>query len=72
MVSQGQSPPRLWRFVGIAAEFFSPVMAGAIGGYYLDEHYHTAPIIALSGLFLGIGLGFYRLIMELREFQRSL
>ncbi len=72
MAGPNQSPPRMWRFVGIAAEFFSPVMAGAIGGYYLDEHYHTGPVLALSGLALGVFLGFYRLIVELREFQKSL
>ena len=72
MENEPQSPPRLWRFVGVAAEFFSPIMGGAIAGYYLDEHFHTQPIIAIVGLFLGVGLGFYRLIVELRDFQRTL
>jgi F0F1-type ATP synthase assembly protein I len=63
--------PQLWRFVGIGAEFFSPIMAGAIGGYYLDEHYRTTPVIALVGLLLGIFLGFYRLVAELKQFQKG-
>lgn len=72
METEPASGSRLWRFVGIATEFFSPIMGGAIGGYYLDEHFHTQPILAVVGLFLGVGLGFYRLIVELRDFQRTL
>lgn len=64
--------PGLWRFVAIGAEFFSPILGGAIAGYYLDEYFRTAPVIAVSGVFLGIALGFYRLFVELRDFQRSL
>ncbi len=72
METEPAARPRLWRFVGIATEFFSPIMGGAIAGYYLDEHFHTQPILAVVGLFLGVGLGFYRLIVELRAFQRTL
>jgi F0F1-type ATP synthase assembly protein I len=64
--------PGLWRFAGIAAEFVSPIIGGAIAGYYLDEHFRTGPILAVCGVFLGIALGFYRLFVELRDFQRSL
>ena len=72
MAADSQSRPSLWRFAGIAAEFFSPIMGGAIAGYYLDQYFRTAPIIAVCGVFLGIALGFYRLFVELRDFQRSL
>ena len=72
MENEPPSRPGLWRFVGIAAEFFSPIIGGAIAGYYLDEHFHTDPVMAVVGVFLGIALGFYRLFVELREFQRSL
>jgi F0F1-type ATP synthase assembly protein I len=69
---QSARRPGLWRFVGIAAEFFSPIMGGAVAGYYLDLHFHTEPVLAVSGVFLGIALGFYRLVVALRDFQRSL
>jgi F0F1-type ATP synthase assembly protein I len=62
----------LWRFLGIGAEFFSPILGGAIAGYYLDTYFHTQPVMAVSGVFLGIALGFYRLFVELRDFQKSL
>ena len=64
--------PGLWRFVAIGAEFFSPILGGAIAGYYLDLHFRTQPVMAVSGVFLGIALGFYRLFVELRDFQRRL
>jgi F0F1-type ATP synthase assembly protein I len=68
-----ESPrPSLWRFLGIGAEFFSPILGGAIAGYYLDIYFHTQPVMAVSGVFLGIALGFYRLFVELRDFQKSL
>jgi F0F1-type ATP synthase assembly protein I len=66
------APPSLWRFAGIAAEFFSPILGGAVGGYYLDEYLHTGPAFAVVGLFLGMLLGVYRLVVELRDFQRRL
>jgi len=64
--------PGLWRFIGIGAEFFSPILGGAIAGYYLDVYFRTAPVLAVGGVFLGIALGFYRLFVELRDFQRRL
>ena len=66
------APPNLWRFLGIGVEFFSPIIGGAIAGYYLDVYFHTAPAIAVVGVFLGIALGFYRLFVELRDFQKGL
>jgi F0F1-type ATP synthase assembly protein I len=64
--------PSLWRFAAIGTEFFSPILGGAILGYYLDEYFRLQPILAVSGVFLGIILGFYRLFVELREFQKNL
>jgi F0F1-type ATP synthase assembly protein I len=67
-----QTTPSLWRFLGIGVEFFSPIIGGAIGGYYLDVYFHTQPILAVAGVFLGMFLGFYRLFVELRAFQKGL
>ncbi|MGH7841799.1 MAG: AtpZ/AtpI family protein [Candidatus Binataceae bacterium] len=64
--------PKLWRFLGIGAEFFSPILGGAVAGYYLDEHFRTQPWMVVSGVLLGVFLGFYRLFVELRDFQKSL
>jgi F0F1-type ATP synthase assembly protein I len=64
-------PVRLWRFAAIGLEFFSPILGGSILGYYSDEYFHTAPALAVTGLLLGVFLGMYRLIVELRDFQRG-
>jgi F0F1-type ATP synthase assembly protein I len=70
--SSSQRNPSLWRFAAIGAEFFSPILGGAVLGYYLDRYFHTDPVLAVSGVFLGVVLGFYRLFVELRDFQKSL
>jgi F0F1-type ATP synthase assembly protein I len=56
----------------VGAEFFSPILGGSLLGYYLDDHFHTAPWLAVAGVLLGVFLGMYRLVVELRDFQRSL
>ena len=72
MADNARPPVNLWRFAAVAAEFVSPILGGAIAGYYLDEHFRSAPAFAVAGLLLGAFLGMYRLIVELRDFQRSL
>jgi F0F1-type ATP synthase assembly protein I len=64
-------PVRLWRFAAIGLEFFSPILGGSILGYYSDEYFHTAPLLAVTGLLLGVFIGMYRLIVELRDFMRG-
>ncbi len=71
MAGNAIPPARLWRFAGIAAEFFSPILGGAILGYYLDQYLRTAPALAVAGVLLGTFLGMYRLVVELRNFQRG-
>jgi F0F1-type ATP synthase assembly protein I len=72
MPSTEKRPASLWRFAAIGAEFFSPILGGSLLGYYLDEHFHSAPWLAVIGVLLGVFLGMYRLIIELRDFQRGL
>ena len=56
------------RFATIGLEFFSPIVAGILGGYYLGEYLHM-PWLGLVGLVGGVAVGFYRLIVEVRNFQ---
>jgi F0F1-type ATP synthase assembly protein I len=72
MASEAKPPVSLWRFAAIGVEFFSPILGGSLLGYYLDGYFHTTPVLAISGVLLGAFLGMYRLIIELRDFQRSL
>jgi F0F1-type ATP synthase assembly protein I len=71
MPPQPNQPVRLWRFAAIGVEFFSPILGGSVLGYYADDYFHTAPVLAVTGLLLGVFLGMYRLILELRDFQRD-
>jgi F0F1-type ATP synthase assembly protein I len=71
MPAESNPPVRLWRFAAIGIEFFSPILGGSLLGYYSDEHFHTAPTLAVIGVLLGVFLGMYRLITELRDFQRG-
>jgi hypothetical protein len=74
--SDGIRPPPtrgsgdLFRFAAIGLEFFSPIVAGILGGYYLGEYLHM-PWLGLIGLVGGVAIGFYRLIVEVRNFQKN-
>jgi F0F1-type ATP synthase assembly protein I len=70
-MAESSPPPSLWRFAAIGIEFFSPILGGSLLGYYSDEHFHTAPLLAVTGLLLGVFLGMYRLIVDLRDFMRG-
>ncbi len=61
---------RYLRITVIGLEFSSPILAGLIGGYYLGEYFHRQ-WLGLIGLGGGVFLGFYRLIVELRNFVKS-
>lgn len=69
--AQSRQPLRLWRFAAIGIEFFSPILGGSVLGYYCDDYFHTAPWLAVTGLLLGVFLGLYRLIVELRAFMQD-
>jgi F0F1-type ATP synthase assembly protein I len=63
------NPGSYFRFAAIGLEFFSPIVAGILGGYYLGEYVHM-PWLGLVGLLGGVAVGFYRLIVEVRNFQK--
>ena len=60
----------LFRYAAIGLEFFSPIVAGLLGGYYLGNYVHM-PWLGLVGLLAGVAVGFYRLIVEVRAFQKD-
>ena len=61
-------PGNYFRYAAIGLEFFSPIVAGVLGGYYLGNYIHM-PWLGLVGLLAGVAVGFYRLIVEVRNFQ---
>jgi F0F1-type ATP synthase assembly protein I len=58
------------RITVIGLEFSSPIVAGLVAGYYLGQYFHR-PWLGLLGLLGGVFLGFYRLILELRNFVKA-
>jgi F0F1-type ATP synthase assembly protein I len=69
-VNEPSGSSRYLRITVIGLEFSSPILVGLIGGYYLGEYFHR-PWLGLLGLGGGVFLGFYRLIMELRNFVKG-
>lgn len=58
---------RYARYIGVAVEFTSPIIGGAIVGHYLDVYFKTEPYLTLVALMLGVFAGFYRLVVTLRD-----
>jgi F0F1-type ATP synthase assembly protein I len=65
------SPSNLARYVMIAGELASPILGGGVAGYFADKYFHSAWLAVLF-LLGGIFLGFYRLIVEVRDIQKNL
>lgn len=70
-MAASETPSNLGRYIAIASEMISPIIGGGIAGYFADKYFHRA---WLSVLFLlgGIFLGFYRLILGVRDIQKNL
>ena len=61
----------LYRYSGVGLEFAILVGLLVFGGYSLDQHFHPDgfPWFLLLGLFMGIGLGTWRLIFQVGRDQ---
>ena len=50
--------------------FAASILVGLYGGIYLDNYLATNPLFTISGIFLGVGAGFfefYKIIVKLDE-----
>jgi F0F1-type ATP synthase assembly protein I len=47
------------------------VIAFVFGGYKLDEYFHSSPVFISIGAFLGMAIGFYHLIKQLKDIEKS-
>jgi F0F1-type ATP synthase assembly protein I len=65
------TPAKMLRYGAVGFEFSSPMIAGAVAGHYLDKYFGTDPKLTLIMFLLGVLAGFVRLIMTLRELQKS-
>jgi F0F1-type ATP synthase assembly protein I len=42
-----------------------------LGGYKLDNHYDRSPVFTSIGALLGMAIGFYHLIRQLKDVERT-
>jgi F0F1-type ATP synthase assembly protein I len=61
---------RYARGMAIAFEFTGTIGAGAVLGWYLDEHFAIAPWGSIALTVAAVVGAFVRLIQTLRRFQR--
>ena len=56
-------PPSVWESLsalsGMGFVLAIPIVAGAWGGSFLDDRFHTKPLLVLLGLLLGLIVGIY-------------
>ncbi len=68
------TPPRVLvryaRGAAVAFEFTGTIAAGAFAGWWVDEHYGTAPWGATVLTIVAVVGGFVRLLQMLRRFER--
>ena len=57
-------------YLNIVYTFFGSIILFGYGGYLLDEWLDRAPVFLISGVFLGFGLGFYRMIKVVKDLER--
>jgi F0F1-type ATP synthase assembly protein I len=58
------------RWVALGLEFLSSMFGCIIGGYLIDEYFHTTPWLTSIGIIGGMVLAMYRLIVGMRAIDR--
>lgn len=56
------------RLLGVGFFIGGAIVAGVMGGLWLDDHLRTRPILTLAGLFIGLlvaGIGVYQMLLPL-------
>ncbi len=61
--------PSPFAMAGVGLELAITVGFFVYAGTYLDEYFQKSSLFTLLGLFFGFGLGFYSLIMKVRNLK---
>ena len=69
-LAQSSTAIRYARGMAIAFEFTGTIGAGALIGWYLDDHFRTAPWASIGCTIAAVVGAFVRLIQTLRRFQQ--
>jgi ATP synthase protein I len=62
---RGEIIRRAAPYMGLGMTMAASVLLGVLGGQWLDNRLGTAPWLTVIGLLLGVGTGFYNLIVVL-------
>lgn len=54
---------RMYQLAGTGVEFFSALLVGFVGGYFLDRWLGTRPWLMVVGVAVGFVAGFVRLVI---------
>jgi len=58
-------------YLSIAYSFMGGIFLFGYVGYRLDGYYGTKALFLISGVFLGFGLGIYRMVLVLRDLGKK-
>jgi F0F1-type ATP synthase assembly protein I len=70
-LSKRKASRTAFAYVTIGLQLAITVLIFLFGGYKLDTHFDKSPIFVTLGAFIGMGLGFYFLIKELKELSKQ-
>jgi len=58
-------------YLNIVYTFFGAIIFFGYIGYVLDEKFLLRPYLLIAGVFLGFGLGLYRMIMVVNQIEST-
>ena len=58
-------------YISAIYAFFGAVILCGFLGWWLDQKLHSEPLFILSGLFAGLGAGFYSLIKTAQKLEKK-
>ena len=61
----------LFAYSTMGIQLAATVTIFVIGGYKLDQHYERTPVFITIGAFLGMGIGFYHLVKQLKGIEEA-
>ena len=67
----GEALRELGPLLGVGTMLAASLGLGVLGGYWADGKFGTKPWLMLLGLFAGLGVGVYNLVMVIRSRPRD-
>jgi F0F1-type ATP synthase assembly protein I len=61
----------IFTYSSMGIQLAATVTLFILGGYKLDNHYDRSPVFTSMGALLGMAIGFYHLIRQLKDVERT-